>query len=158
MPTSYIDEMLEQLDMAKCKPAATPGVDLLRLIESEELWSKDERKLHRRIVGQLLWLISIRPDIQFATPELFRGLVAPTKDHLVKMRTLLMYLAGTKPAVLQLRLHNGADLVYILHAHIRLMYIPLSVRYFQLWLLAVEVWFVRSVAIGFTSPRSPNKS
>ena len=104
MPTSYIDKMLEQLDMVKCKPAATPGVDSLRkLIESEELLSKDERKLYRRIVGQLLWLSSIRPDIQFATKELSRGLVAHTKDHLVKTKTLLRYLTGTKPAVLQLR-------------------------------------------------------
>ena len=104
MPTSYIDKMLEQLDMTNCKPAATPCVDSLRkLIESEELLSKDERKLYRRIVGQLLWLSNIRPDIQFATKELSRGLVAPTKDHLVKMKTLLRYLAGTKPAVLQLR-------------------------------------------------------
>eukprot|EP00438_Fugacium_kawagutii_P032978 Skav223888 [mRNA] locus=scaffold1226:690731:692230:- [translate_table: standard] len=55
MPASYIDKMLEQLDMAGCKPAATPG------------------------------------------------LVAPTQDHFVKMKTLLRYLAGTKPAVLQLR-------------------------------------------------------
>ena len=79
--------------MAKCKPAATPGVDSLRkLIESEELLSKDERKLYRRIVGQLLWLSSIRPDTQFATKELSRGLVAPTKDHLFKMKKLLRYL------------------------------------------------------------------
>ena len=64
MPTSYIDRMLEQLDMLKCRHAATPGTDALRkLIDSEELLSPADQKLYRRIVGQLLWLSSIRPDI-----------------------------------------------------------------------------------------------
>ena len=61
MPTSYIDKMLEQLDMVKCRHAATPGTDALRkLIDSEELLSPEDHKLYRRIVGQLLWLSSIR--------------------------------------------------------------------------------------------------
>ena len=67
MPTSYIDKMLEQLDMLKCRHAATPGTAALRkLIDSEELLSPQDHRLYRRIVGQLLWLSSIRPDIQFA--------------------------------------------------------------------------------------------
>ena len=46
MPTSYIDKMLEQLDMLKCRHAATPGTDALRkLIDSEELLSPED---HRR--------------------------------------------------------------------------------------------------------------
>ena len=104
MPTSYIDKMLEQLDMVKCRHAATPGTDALRkLIDSEELLSPEDHKLYRRIVGQLLWLSSIRPDIQFAVKELSRGLTSPTEDHRTKMKTLLRYLAGTKPMVLTLR-------------------------------------------------------
>ena len=104
MPTSYIDKMLEQLDMLKCRHAATPGTDSLRkLIDSEELLSPEDHRLYRRIVGQLLWLSSIRPDIQFAVKELSRGLTSPTEDHRTKMKTLLRYLAGTKPMVLTLR-------------------------------------------------------
>ena len=104
MPTSYIDKMLEQLDMLKCRHAATPGTDSLRkLIDSEELLSPEDHRLYRRIVGQLLWLSSIRPDIQFAVKELSRGLTSPTEDHRTKMKTLLRYLAGTKPMVFTLR-------------------------------------------------------
>ena len=91
--------MLEQLDMLKCRHAATPGTYSLRkLIDSEEL-SREDHRLYRRIVGQLLWLSSIRPDIQFAVKELSRGLTSPTEDHRTKMKTLLRYLAGTKPMV-----------------------------------------------------------
>ena len=91
MPTSYIDKMLEQLVMVKCRHAATPGTDALRkLIDSEELLSAEDHKLYRRIVGQLLWLSSIRPDIQFAVKELSRGLTSPTEDHRTKMKTVLV--------------------------------------------------------------------
>ena len=80
MSISYIDKMLEQLDMLKCRHAATPGTDALRkLIDSGELLYPGDHKLYRRIVGQLLWLSSIRPDIQFAVKELSRGLTSPTE-------------------------------------------------------------------------------
>ena len=102
--TSYIGKMLEQLDILKCRHAATPGTGSLRkLTDSEELLSPEDHRLYRRIVGQLLWLSSIRPDIQFAVKELSRGLTSPTEDHRTKMKTLLRYLAGTKPIVLTLR-------------------------------------------------------
>ena len=105
MPTSYIDKMLEQLDMSKCRRAATPGTDAFRkLIDSEELLSPEDHRVYRRIAGQLLWLSSLRPNIQFAVTELSRGLTSPTEDHRTKMKTLLRYLAGTKPMVLTLRL------------------------------------------------------
>jgi len=104
MPTSYIDKMLEQLDMLTCRHAATPGTDSLRkLIDSEELLSPEGQRLYHRIVGQLLWLSSIRPDVQFAVKALSRGLTSPTEDLRTKMKTLLRYSAGTKPMVLTLR-------------------------------------------------------
>ena len=47
----------EQLDMVKCRRAATPGTDAPRkLIDSEELLSLEE--------------LYTRPDIQFAVKEL----------------------------------------------------------------------------------------
>ena len=101
MPTSYIDKRLEQLDMLKCRHAATPGTDALRKL-IEELLSPEDHRLYRRIVGQLnLVEQHYRPDIQFALKELSRGLTSPTEDHRTKMKTLLRYLA--KPMVLTFR-------------------------------------------------------
>ena len=72
------------------------GTDALRkLIGSQELLSPEDHRLYRRIVGQLLWLSSIRPGIQFAVKELSRGLASPTEDHRTKMKTLQRYLART---------------------------------------------------------------
>ena len=82
--------------MLKCRHAAMSGTDALRkLIGSEELLSPEDHRLYRRIVGQLLWLSSIRPGIQFAVKELSRGLASPTEDHRTKMKTLQRYLART---------------------------------------------------------------
>ena len=105
MPTSYIDKTLEQLDMLTCRHAATPGTDSLRKLIDSDILSPEGKRSYRRIVGQLLllWLSSIRPDIQFAVKELSRGSTSPTEDLRTKMKTLLRYLAGTKPMVLTLR-------------------------------------------------------
>ena len=104
MSTSYVDKMLDEMDMKTCSPSNTPGTDALRKkMESEELLSEHDHKRYRRVVGQLLWLSSIRPDIQYSVKELSRGLTAPTSDHAAKLRTLLRYLSGTKLYVLTLR-------------------------------------------------------
>ena len=104
MPTSYVDKMLEEYGLQDCKPSPTPGNDALRKkIQSEEPLNASEHKQYRRIVGQLLWLSSIRPDLQYAVKELSRGLTSPTEDHRSKVKALLRYLQGTKACVLTLR-------------------------------------------------------
>ena len=70
MPTSYVDKILEEYDLLQCKASPVPGNESLRKkIESEEPLSAVEHRKYRRIVGQLLWLSSIRPDIQYAVKE-----------------------------------------------------------------------------------------
>ena len=104
MPTSYVDKILEEYDLLQCKPSPVPGNESLRKkIEAEEPLSAVEHRKYRRIVGQLLWLSSIRPDIQYAVKELSRGLTSPTEDHQAKVKMLLRYLAGSKACVLTLR-------------------------------------------------------
>ena len=104
MPTSYVDKILEEYDLLQCKASPVPGNESLRKkIEAEEPLSAVEHRKYRRIVGQLLWLSSIRADIQYAVKELSRGLTSPTEDHQAKVKMLLRYLAGSKACVLTLR-------------------------------------------------------
>ena len=51
------------------RPAPLGTGSLRKLIDSEELLSPKDHRLYRRIVGQLLWLSSIRPDIQFTVKD-----------------------------------------------------------------------------------------
>ncbi|OLP95903.1 Retrovirus-related Pol polyprotein from transposon TNT 1-94 [Symbiodinium microadriaticum] len=97
MPTSYVDKILEEYDLLQCKASPVPGNESLRQkIEAEEPLSAVEHRKYRPIVGQVLWLSSIRPDIQYAVKELSRGLSSPTEDHQAKVKMLLRYLAGSK--------------------------------------------------------------
>ena len=56
---------------------------------------KDHKK-YRRIVGQTLWLSSVRRDIAFAVKELSKFVHAPTSDDMNHAMWLLKYLAGTR--------------------------------------------------------------
>ena len=106
MPASYVDKILDEYDPLQCKVSPVPANESLRKkIESEEPLSAVEHRKYRRIVGQLLWLSSIRPDIQYTLSRgLSRGLTSsPTEDHKTKVNMLLRYLAGIKACVLTLR-------------------------------------------------------
>ena len=96
MNPAYIDRMLETAGLSGCKPVLAPGTDTLRKQLNVEPLDAEAHKRYRRIVGQLLWLSSVRPDIMYAVKELSRGLSAPTSEHEAKAKHLLKYLAGTK--------------------------------------------------------------
>ena len=104
MDQVYIEKILAEADMTKCRLALTPGVDSLRKkIEEEEPLDKEQHSYYRRTVGQLLWLCPVRPDVTFAVKELSRGVSAPTSGHLNKLRHLLRYLYSTKEHKVELR-------------------------------------------------------
>ena len=71
------------------------GSSTVSKIQPEPL-ERNEHKKHRAIVGKLLWLALIRPDIAYATTELSRDLTASATDSITKVKHLLRYIAGTK--------------------------------------------------------------
>jgi hypothetical protein len=82
--------------MTKCRAANTPGTDALkRKVEGENELDREGHKAYRKLVGQLLWLAPVRPDIAYAVKELSRGLSKPTFEHFAKAKHLLRYLRGT---------------------------------------------------------------
>ena len=100
MKPEYIDSMLQLYNMSACKPAAAPSTDTLRKAQEAQPLSAEDHKRYRRVVGQLLWLCNVRPDIML---ELSRGLSALTSEHECKAKHLLRFLAGTKHFKQQLR-------------------------------------------------------
>ena len=117
MKPEYIDSMLQLYSMSACKPAAAPGTDTLQKAQEAQPLSAEDHKRYRRVVGQLVWLCNVRPDIMFAVKELSRGLSAPTSEHECKVKQLLLFLAGTKLFTQQLRpiltlspQHKGLDI------------------------------------------------
>ena len=52
--------------------------------------------MYRSIVGKLLWMSPIRPDITYATKELSRHLSEPTEEDMAKVKHLCRYLSSTQ--------------------------------------------------------------
>ena len=96
MSPAYIENMLELYGLKQCRSSLAPGTDTLRKQLDSEPLSAEDHKRFRRVVGQLLWLSSVRPDIMFATKELSRGLSSPTSQHESKAKHLLRYPSGTR--------------------------------------------------------------
>ena len=67
-----------------------------------------------------MWLIPIRPDINYATKELSRSLQAPTMEDKAKLRHLLRYLKGTEDyqLVIEPRVIPARDACIELHCYV----------------------------------------
>ena len=93
MDPEYVEKILDEAGMKTCRAASIPGAGTLRKkVEEEEPLSEEEHRKYRRLVGQLLWMSPIRPDITFAVKDLSRGVSAPTLEHMAKLKHLLRYL------------------------------------------------------------------
>ena len=95
-PSEYAWKIVESCGMHQCKPLGTPGARTMSTDhdEDEELNSADHRT-YRTIVGQLLWLSTMRRDIAFAVKELSKGVHKPTHGHMRRAKRVLRYLRGT---------------------------------------------------------------
>jgi hypothetical protein len=93
----YVEKLVKELGLgrAAAKPAATPGGVSALLPNEAEFLCAEEHSLFRRHVGQLLWLSSERPDVQFAVKRLSQVLTAPTVADLQSLKRLGRYLLGT---------------------------------------------------------------
>ena len=90
----HADIIIDQLNLKAANGDKTP-------CEEEKAWElednstilqeKDARK-YRELAARANYLAQDRPDIQFATKEVFRGMFQPTKGDLKKLRRLGRYL------------------------------------------------------------------
>ena len=91
----YIDKILNDFRMADCKPAHTPSAGVRLVKETDE--SKINSKFPMRaLVGELLWLSKIRPDITYATNMLARHSASPGPSHIEAGKRILRYLKKTR--------------------------------------------------------------
>ena len=64
--------------------------------------NKEGHRAYRRLVGQCLWLSSVRRDIAYAVKELSKFVHAPTQEDRARGQHLLRYLVGTKDEMIHL--------------------------------------------------------
>ena len=109
----YVVGMLTEMGLQNCKSSPTPGVkpttSLLSAADSINALDTTEAKLYRRMTGMLLWLVPIRPDINYAVKELSRSLGSPTMLCMGKLKHELRYLRGTLDYALTIFPHHYSE-------------------------------------------------
>ncbi|XP_066320517.1 uncharacterized mitochondrial protein AtMg00810-like [Miscanthus floridulus] len=75
--------------MAECKPCVTPMEERLKLMKVSTA-AKVDATFYRSIVGDLRYLVHMRPDITFVVGYVSRFMEDPREDH-----WLLRYIKGT---------------------------------------------------------------
>ncbi|GJW88261.1 putative ribonuclease H-like domain-containing protein [Tanacetum coccineum] len=89
----YVIEILKKFSFTNVKAASTPMETQKPLIKDEDGEEVDVH-LYRSMIGSLMYLTSLRPDIMFAVCACARDQVNPKVSHLHDVKRILRYLKG----------------------------------------------------------------
>ena len=90
----YVKKLLEKAGMTAYKPISTPMEVRLKL-STKSTTPEVDATMYRSLVGSLRYLVHTRPDIAFAVGYVSRFMEKPRQEHLVAVKHLLRYIAGT---------------------------------------------------------------
>ncbi|KAK3133758.1 hypothetical protein QOZ80_6AG0540590 [Eleusine coracana subsp. coracana] len=93
--SAYVQKLLEKGGMADCKPAQSPMEDRLKLSKKSTTAAVDATR-YRSLVGGLRYLVHTRPNLAFAVGYVSRFMEDPREDHLIAVKLILRYIAGTR--------------------------------------------------------------
>jgi hypothetical protein len=91
---AYAKKLLEKAGLASYKPCSTPMEVRLKLSTKSTTPEVDVTMYHS-LVGSLHYLVHTWPDIAFAVGYVSRFMEKPRQEHLVAVKHLLRYIAGT---------------------------------------------------------------
>jgi hypothetical protein len=90
----YLKEMLKKFQMEDSSPVSTPMVVGCKLSKDDVSPDVDQRTYHS-MIGNLLYIISSRPDIMQVVGMVGRYQSAPKQSHLIAAKRIFKYLKGT---------------------------------------------------------------
>jgi hypothetical protein len=103
---AYAQKILEKAGLTGCNSRQTPMETRLKLSKSSSEALVDAT-VFRSLVGSLRYLVNTRPDIAFVVGYVSRFLSEPHEDHLIAVKHILRYLAGTVNWGIQLKKGSG---------------------------------------------------
>ncbi|GKD81092.1 hypothetical protein Tco_1347931 [Tanacetum coccineum] len=89
----YVDEILKKFGFSTVRIASTPMETLKPLLKDAEAEDVDVY-LYRSMIGSLMYLTSLRPNIMFAVCACIRFQVTPKVLHLHAVKRIFRYLKG----------------------------------------------------------------
>ncbi|XP_050920153.1 secreted RxLR effector protein 161-like [Lathyrus oleraceus] len=90
----YCKELLKRFDMDNCKAMSTP-MGSKTYVDQDELGVSIDITKYRGMIGSLLYLTVIRPDIIFSVCLCARFQENTKELHLIAVKRIMMYLKGT---------------------------------------------------------------
>ena len=90
----YAVEILKQFRMMDYKSMTTPMASNLKLL-SDASSKVVDATMYRQMIGSLMYLMNMRPDIFVAVNTLSQFLTEPRNVHLIAANHVLRYLRGT---------------------------------------------------------------
>ncbi|GJW43493.1 putative reverse transcriptase, RNA-dependent DNA polymerase [Tanacetum coccineum] len=95
----YVNEILKKFGFSTVKTASTPMETSKPLMKDENAEDVDVH-LYRSMIGSLMYLTSLRPDIMFDVCACARFQVTPKVSHLYAVKRIFRYLKGQPKLVL----------------------------------------------------------
>ena len=92
--SAYAGKLLERSGLGACNPNSLPMEPRLKLSRTSTTPTVDATA-YRRIIGGLRYLVHTRPDLAYAVGYLSRFMETPHEEHLVAVKRVLRYVAGT---------------------------------------------------------------
>ena len=90
----YAVEIMKRFGMMECKAMTTPMASNLKILSNYSLEVVDDTMCHQ-MIGSLMYLTNMRPDICFSMNTLSQFLTDPRHVHLIAAKHILRYLKGT---------------------------------------------------------------
>jgi hypothetical protein len=92
----YTIDILTRFDMMECKSMATPMMKNMKKLSDSTLDSDMvDPTMYKKLIGSLMYLVNISPNILFAVSTLSQFMVEPRHFHWVATMHVLSYLCGT---------------------------------------------------------------
>jgi hypothetical protein len=105
---AYADKLLDRYGLISCNPCASSMESRLKLSKLSTAKAVDALG-YRSVIGALRYLLHTRPDLAFAVGYLSRFMEAPWEDHLITVKRVLRYVAGTQGHELHYTKHEDGE-------------------------------------------------
>jgi hypothetical protein len=92
---AYAEKLPERSGLLGCNPAQAPMESRLKLNKNSTTPMTDATE-YRRVIGGLRYLLHTRPDLAFVVGYLSRFMEQPHEEHVVAVKRILRYVAGTR--------------------------------------------------------------
>ncbi|GJV35358.1 putative ribonuclease H-like domain-containing protein [Tanacetum coccineum] len=152
----YVDEILKKFSFSTVKTASTPMETSKPLLKDENAKDVDVH-LYRSMIGSLMYLTSLRPNIMFAVCACARFQVTPKVSHLHVVKRIFRYLKGQP----KLGLWYPKDSPFVLEAYTDSDYVGASLDRksttgaandgIQVSVVGLTYYWLKLVTVGVTT-------